>query len=140
MLSPYAFRFYAFAPGYLADLIFDLALAAVLLAMVRRSVALLLAALVVGVIARQTMLVVAPVVAVWIALAGDWRRPDGRRAWIAAGAALVVPVLAYMVVQTGAADFATPGYGLTRLTIVDTVMDLPGRRTWPTTSPTSRSS
>lgn len=126
VLSPYALRFYAFAPGYLADLIFDLALAAVLLAMVRRSVALLLVALVVGVIARQTMLLVAPVVAVWIALAGDWRRPDGRRAWIAAGAAFVVPVLAYMVVQTGAAGFATPGYGFTRLTIVDTVMDLPG--------------
>ncbi len=125
VLSPYAFRFYAFAPGYLADLIFDLALAVVLLAMVRRSVALLLAALVVGVIARQTMLVVAPVVAVWIALAGDWRREDGRRAWIAAGAAFVVPVVAYAFVQQGAAGFATPGYGFTRLTILDTVMDLP---------------
>jgi hypothetical protein len=125
VLSPYAFRFYVFAPGYLSDLVFELALAVVLLGAVRRSVALVLAGLAVGVLARQTMLVVAPVVVAWIALAGDWRRPDGRRAWIAAGAAIVVPVVAYMVVQAGAADFAARGYGLTRLTIVDTVMDLP---------------
>jgi hypothetical protein len=126
VLSPYAFRFYVFAPGYLSDLVFELALAVVLLGAVRRSLGLVLAGLAVGVLARQTMLVVAPVLALWIALAGDWRRPDGRRAWLAAGAAIVVPVLAYMVVQLGAADFAAPGYGLTRLTIVDTLMDLPG--------------
>jgi hypothetical protein len=126
VLGPYAFRFYVFAPGYLADLVFYVALAAVLLGAVRRSLAIVLVALVVGIVARQTMLFVIPVVAVWIVLASDWRRSDGRRPWAAAAAALVLPAIAFALVKEGAADFAARGYSFSRLTILDTVMDLPG--------------
>jgi len=126
VLGPYAFRFYVFAPGYLADLVFYVALAAVLLGAVRRSLAIVLVGLVVGVLARQTMLFVMPVMAVWIALASDWRRSDGRRAWGATAAAVVLPLLAFVLAKQGASSFAMHGFPITRLTILDTVGDLPG--------------
>jgi hypothetical protein len=125
ILSPYAFRFYAFAPGYLADLVFELGLVVALLALARRSLPLLLLGLAAGALGRQTMLVVVPVVVVWVALAAEWRRADGRRPWAAAAAVLIVPAVSYMVVKGVAADFSNAGFELSRLTILDTVMDLP---------------
>lgn len=126
VLAPYSFRFYVFAPAYLADLVFYLGLAVVLLGMARRSLPLVLAGLVAGVLARQTMLAVAPVIAVWIALAADWRRDGERSPWGAVAAALVLPALAYALAKQGASSFATEGFPLSRLTILDTLLDLPG--------------
>lgn len=126
ILNPYAFRFYIFAPGYLADLVFVLALATVMLAMVRRSFPLLAAAVVVGVLARQTMLPVAGVLAVWVALDPAWRG-DGaagdRRALVRAAlprslGLLALAVAAYALVLVVAADFSQPGASLEHLTIL----------------------
>ncbi|HYI98119.1 MAG TPA: hypothetical protein VEX36_00345 [Thermoleophilaceae bacterium] len=126
VLSPYVFRYYMLAPGYLADLVFELGLVVVLLGMVRRSLPLVLVGLIVGVLGRQTMVVVAPVVGLWIALAPEWRGADRRRAVLPALAALVLPVAVYMVVKGVAADFSRPGFPFSRLTILDTVLALPG--------------
>lgn len=125
VLSPYAFRYYVLAPGYLADLVFELGLVLALLGLVRRSLPLVLAGLLVGVLGRQTMVVVAPVVGLWIALAPEWR-PQGRRG--ATARALVVvalPVAAYMLAKGVAADFSRPGWPFSRLTILDTLLALP---------------
>lgn len=125
-LNPYALRYYALAPGYLADLAFELGVAVLLLGLVTRRLGLVLGALVVGTLARQTMLPVALVVALWVALGPDWRalRP---RARLAAGAAtLALPLLAWLAVTRVAADFSRPSVPLGRLTIVDHVLELPG--------------
>ena len=91
----------------------------------RRSLALVLTALVLGVLARQTMLVLAPVIAIWILLADGWRGPDGRVSWVAAGSAIAVPAVVYGLATQLAAGFSAPGFPLSRLTILDTVLDLP---------------
>jgi hypothetical protein len=124
-LNPYALRYYGLAPAYLVDLVLDLGLALVLLGMVRRLPALVIAGLLIGTLARQTMLPVAPVVALWMALAPEWRDASGRipRAWIAA--AVLLPVILYAGAHAVAADFSRPGVPFSRLTILDAVLDLP---------------
>ena len=125
ILNPYAFRFYVFAPGYLADLAFVLALGTALLGIVRRSFPLLAVGVLVGVLARQTMLPVVPVLAVWVALDPRWRvgdrdgdRPPGRAALLRALALAALAFAAYAVVLLVAADFSQPGASLKHLTIL----------------------
>jgi hypothetical protein len=124
-LNTYALRYYGLAPGYLADLVFDLGLALALLGLVGRRLALVLVGLLLGVAARQTMLPVAAVAAGWVALAPAWRDAPGPR-WGRAGAVLALPVAAYLVVDAVAGPFSKEGPALGRLTIADTVLDLPG--------------
>lgn len=128
VLNPYALRFYGLGPGYLADLLFDLGLAALLLGLVARRLPLVVAGLAAGILARQTMLLIAPVAAAWIALAPAWRArlASQRGRTLAAVLAIATPLAVYLVVKAVAADFSKPGYPLSRLTILDTVMDLPG--------------
>ena len=126
LLSPYAFRFYAFAPGYLADFVLELGLLVALLGMVRRSLAIVLVGVILGTLGRQTMLVVVPVLSIWIVMAEGWRGDSRRRTWSAAAVVLIAPVVVYMVVKGVAADFSREGFPLSRLTILDTLMDLPG--------------
>lgn len=133
-LNPYALRYYGLEPAYLADLVFDLALGVLLLGMVTRRLWLVLAALLLAAIGRQTVVAVAPVVALWLALAPEWRDAPGpaltlrgaRRPLLPAAAALLVPLVAYLVVKGVAADFSRPGVPFARLTILEALGDLPG--------------
>ncbi|MCW2951945.1 MAG: hypothetical protein JWQ48_1115 [Conexibacter sp.] len=124
--NPYALRYYALAPGYLDDLVFDLALGVLLLGLLARRLPLVLGGLVLGLLARQTMLPVASVVALWIGLSPAWRSGGVRARLSRAGAALVVAIAVYLVVTRVASGFSEAGAPFGRLTILDTVEQLPG--------------
>lgn len=124
-MNPYSLRYYGLAPGYLSDLAFDLGLAVALLGLVRRRLALVLLGLLLGSLARQTMLPVVPVVALWVALAPEWRERGRRARNVAVAAAVAVPVVTYVVVNAVAEDFSHPGVPFTRLTIIEAIGDLP---------------
>ncbi len=127
VLNPYALRFYGFAPGYLADLAFELGAAILLLGLLRRALPLVVAGLVIGVVARQTMLLVVPAAVLWIVFDPAWRAyaSTGASRWLRAGIAVAATVFAYVIVTSVAGSFSEPGYPLSRLTILDTLMDLP---------------
>lgn len=126
-LSPYALRYYALAPGYLADLGFELGLAAALLGLVTQRLPLLLVGALAGVLCRQTMLPLLPIMAVWVALAPEWREGSTRRARLGrAVLVLAAPLAAYGVAQSVAQDFSLRGVSFSRLTIIDHVAALPG--------------
>ncbi len=79
VLNPYALRYYALVPGYLSDVVFQLGLALALLGTISRRSSTLVAGVAVAVLARQTTVVVAPVLAVWLLIdgrgrAGGWWR------------------------------------------------------------------
>ena len=126
VLSPYLFRAYGVAPGLVADLLFDLSLTVVLLGLLSGSLPIVLGGLAAGAAGRQTMLVAAPAVALWIALAPEWRGDDGRRRTTAAVLALLVPVVVFAVVAKVAAGFAGPADTAGHITIIDTLRGLPG--------------
>lgn len=124
--NPYALRYYGLAPGYLADLAFDFGVGLTLLGLIGRRLPFVLAGLLIGIVSRQTMLPVVFVVVLWIALSHDWR-DEHRWRWLAsAGAALAVPLAAYLVVHHAAADFSQAGTPLGKLTIYDALTRLPG--------------
>ncbi|MGB2712191.1 MAG: hypothetical protein WBC33_11825 [Conexibacter sp.] len=124
-LNPYALRYYGLAPGYLDDLGLELGIAVTLLGLVARRLPLVLAGLLAGVLCRQTMLPVVPVVALWVALAPDWRAASGSVRIGRAVAVLMLPIGAYLAIKGAAADFSRPGIPFSRLTIVDAVTGLP---------------
>ncbi len=132
-LNPYALRYYGLEPAYLADLLFDLSMGLLLLGMATRRLWLVLGALLLAAIGRQTVVAVAPVVALWLAIAPEWRDRPGpavtvggaRRPLLPAAAALLVPLVAYLAVKGAASGFSRAGVPLTRLTILEAVGDLP---------------
>ncbi len=98
VLNPYAIRFYALAPGYVADVIFQVGLAASVLAIVSRRYGLLLAGVSIAVLARQTILPAAVILALWMLIDGR-RRPGAGTRLALAGALVAVPVLLLLGVR-----------------------------------------
>lgn len=126
LLNPYTLRFYGYAPGYLADLAFELGLATALLGLVSRRLWLVLLGAVVGVMSRQTMVPVLPVIAGWVAVAPEWRAGAHATRAVRAAATLVVPVAAFAAVLAVARGFSEPGVPVERLTILWALERLPG--------------
>jgi hypothetical protein len=106
VLNPYALRYYMLVPGYLSDVVFQLGLAVALLGVLSRRSWTLLVGLVLAVLARQTIVAVAPVLAVWL-LATDRRRPRAGRRLPVALAAVVLPVAGLVVVHLVTRPFTT---------------------------------
>jgi hypothetical protein len=76
VLNPYALRYYAIAPAYLADAVFQAGLVVALLGMTTRRRALVLVGVLVAALARQTIVIVVPVLAVWLLLQSRRRSSD----------------------------------------------------------------
>ena len=97
VLNPYALRYYALVPGYLSDVVFQFGLALAILGTISRRAAILVVGVVVAALARQTIVVVAPVLAVWLLIEGR-REPRQRAPWTTALVASVAPFLVLAVV------------------------------------------
>jgi hypothetical protein len=70
VLNPYALRYYAIVPGYLADLVFQAGLVLALLGTISRRYLMVVAGVLLAVPGRQTIIIVAPVLAIWLILDG----------------------------------------------------------------------
>jgi len=90
VLNPYALPYYALVPGYLSDVVFQLGLAVALLGALSRRSWTLVVGVVVAVLARQTIIVVAPILAVWLLVEGRGR-PGVRRRLVTALVTAVSP-------------------------------------------------
>jgi hypothetical protein len=106
VLNPYALRYYMLVPGYLSDVVFQLGLAVALLGVLSRRSSTLLVGLVLAVLARQTIVAVAPVLAVWLLVTGRGRSGAGRRLTVAV-AAVLLPVAALVLVHLVTRPFTT---------------------------------
>lgn len=109
VLNPYALRYYALVPGYLSDVIFQFGLALAILGMVSRKAVTLVVGVVIAVVARQTIVVVAPVLAVWFLIEGR----DELRRWAiwttalaTAGAPFVVLALVGQLTRRFTSNFS----------------------------------
>ena len=113
--SAYPVHYLLAAPGMLADAVFLLGLAVVLLGFARGDFRVVLAGLVVGTLGRQNMAPLGLAAAVWVAYAPAWR---GRRLAYAAACA-VVPGILYLALHEAAQTFAQPENApLTTITVV----------------------
>jgi hypothetical protein len=100
VLNPYALRYDMLVPGMVADATFVLGITLALFGLIRHRAWAVVAGMALAATARETALVVAPVVAVWVLLAPGWRATPGRsRAALAGG---VVVLVAGIVVTCGA--------------------------------------
>lgn len=127
VLNPYALRYYMLVPGYLSDVVFQLGLAVALLGVLSRRFSTLLVGLVLAVLARQTIVAVAPVLALWLLVTGRHRPGAGRRLTVAV-AAVLLPVAALVLVHLVTRPFTTtfsPRFPAD--TVLPLVVRLPGR-------------
>lgn len=125
VLNPYALRYYALVPGYLSDVVFQLGLALALLGTFSRRSWTLLVGVVVAVLARQTIVVVAPVLAVWL-LVADRGRPGGRWRLVTAVATVALPFGALAGVERLTRPFTTEfAPRLPEDTVLPLIRDLP---------------
>ncbi len=97
VLNPYALRYYALVPGYLCDVVFQFGLALAILGTVSRKAAVLVVGVIVAALARQTIVVVAPILAVWLLLEGR-REPRRWATWLTALVTAVVPFVVLALV------------------------------------------
>lgn len=106
MLNPYAMRYYTLAPAYVADLVFQLGLGLAFLGLLARRPGPIVLGVVLGTVSRQTMLVAAPLLALWYLLESqhDRRSTRGLTAVTIAG----LPVVVFLLVTRVAEPFTTP--------------------------------
>jgi hypothetical protein len=113
--SAYPLHYLLASPGMIADALFLVGLAVMLLGFVRGRYTVVLAGIAVATLGRQTAVPVALVAALWVFAAPAWRP---RRVPAAAGI-LLVPAGMYLVLRTVGAGFANPEVGdLHDLTVV----------------------
>lgn len=127
VLNAYSFRYYVLAPGYVADLLFDLGTLVTVLGLVARRYPVLLAGVVVAALARQTELPVSVAVAAAVAFAEPWRSRHGRGGRLALAAApVVLAVVIYLVEEHVARGFTyDPTPDLAHMTVLAELEALP---------------
>jgi general stress protein CsbA len=99
MLNAYMFRLYAILPGMLQDLLFVLAVAVVLLALIQRRLWLACLGSVLAVLARQSALPLALATAVWILMGDGWRDRSIANRLLSAGTAVLLTLGIYVAVN-----------------------------------------
>lgn len=106
--NAYAFRYYAIAPGVLADLVFVAGLAWALYGLVARRFWVVALASVAAAIGRETLLPLLPALLAWIWLGPGWRELAPRsRALAVAGIAACV-LVPYVALRLASDPFAQP--------------------------------
>jgi hypothetical protein len=125
VLNPYAMRYYALVPAYLADVLLQAGVVLAVLGLAARRPGLVLGGVLVAVAARQTILVVLPVLAVWLLL--DRGQARSRRArQITAGSVVVLPLAVLAAVRRLTRGFTEPfSPGFPDDTILPVLADLP---------------
>ncbi|MEX2195842.1 MAG: hypothetical protein WD844_11200 [Thermoleophilaceae bacterium] len=106
--NAYAFRYYAIAPGVLADLVLVAGLAWALYGLVARRFAVVAAALVVGAVGRETLIPLLPLILAWIALGPGWRELDARRRALLGAAAAACVLAPYVLLRLVSGPFSLP--------------------------------
>jgi hypothetical protein len=95
VLNPFAFRYYAADPGFVADMAFELGLVILLLGLVERRARVVLFGVAVATVARQTGLFVGPAAAVWVMWGPGWSALPRRRRLQVAALCVFLPVGLY---------------------------------------------
>jgi hypothetical protein len=107
ILNPYALRIYAIVPGMIADLVFQTGLVLAMLGTISRRFVVLLTGVLVASLARQTILVAAPVIALWLLLdARRQPRPWPRR--VTALTVMLLPIAVLFAVRQVTKSFTDP--------------------------------
>jgi hypothetical protein len=106
VLNPYSFRYYALAPGMLADPVYELALAVCLYAAIARRTGWLLVSAFAAILARQTALTTVPVFAVWILMDPRWADMKRRLRWLLAAVLVVGPLVIYGGIRAIVSSFS----------------------------------
>jgi hypothetical protein len=106
--NAYAFRYYAVAPGVLADLVLVAGLAWALYGLVARRFAIVAAALAVGAVGRETLIPLLPLIAAWLALGPGWRELEAGRRALLAGAAAACVLVPYVLLRLVSDPFSFP--------------------------------
>ena len=106
--NAYAFRYYAVAPGVLADLVLVAGLAWALYGLVARRFAVVAVALAVGAVGRETLIPLLPLIVAWLALGPGWRELDARRRALLGGAAAACGLVPYVLLRLVSDPFSFP--------------------------------
>lgn len=106
--NAYAFRYYAIAPGVLADLVLVAGLTWALYGLLARRFAVVALALVAGAIGRETLIPLLPLVIAWIAAGPGWRELAARRRALLGGAAAACVLGTYVALRLVSDPFAQP--------------------------------
>ena len=106
--NAYAFRYYAVAPGVLADLVLVAGLAWALYGLAARRFAVVAVALVVGAIGRETLIPLLPLIVAWLALGPGWRELQARRRALLGGAAAACVLVPYVLLRLVSDPFSFP--------------------------------
>lgn len=106
--NAYAFRYYAIAPGVLADLVLVAGLAWALYGLVARRFAVVAVALAVGAIGRETLIPLLPLLVAWLALGPGWRELASRTRALLAAAATGCVLLPYLLLRLVSDPFSLP--------------------------------
>jgi hypothetical protein len=106
IMNTYSLRYYGLAPGEIADLLFDLGLAVVLLGLLRGRYWIVLTGICFATAARQTALPAALAVAFWVYLGPGWRVAPSRLRIFRSVALVLVPAGLFFVLTRIAAPFS----------------------------------
>ncbi len=126
ILNTYSFRYYLLAPGYVADLLFDLGSLVTLIGLFYRRYPVLLAGVILAALARQSELPTSLALAVVIAFWPAWRTLQRPKRLALAIAPVVITAVIYLVEEHVAKRFSyNPTPGFSHFTVLSELEALP---------------
>jgi hypothetical protein len=106
VLNPYTFRYYLAVPAMVADMVFVLGLASVLLGLLRVQPVVVLAGGIVAAIGRQNALVFLPAVLLWLWVGNGWKERSTVQRGLWSMAYLAAVMVPYSMISSIVAPFS----------------------------------
>jgi hypothetical protein len=106
VLSPYTFRYYLAVPAMVADMVFVLGFALVLLGLLRTEPMTVLMGGIVAVMGRQNALVFLPAVLLWLWLGNGWKERSAAQRGLWSAAYMAAVLVPYSAISSVVAPFS----------------------------------